>query len=51
LVAGFRVSATSPFLDDRRGPGVKLSDLSLGTMLRYALDRAACSLAVRGEPD
>src|SRR5262245_65914223 len=33
--AGFRVIATSPFLDYWRGPGVQLSDLPLGTMLRY----------------
>jgi tRNA (mo5U34)-methyltransferase len=47
--AGFRVAATSSFLYYRRGPGVKLSDLSLRTILRYTLARAACSLAVRGE--
>jgi hypothetical protein len=47
--AGFRIAATSPFLYYRRGPGVKLSDLSLWTILRYTLGRAACSLAVRGE--
>jgi tRNA (mo5U34)-methyltransferase len=48
-LAGFRVTATSPFLYYRRGPGVKRSDLSLRTLLKYTLGRAACSLAVRGE--
>jgi tRNA (mo5U34)-methyltransferase len=47
--AGFRVTATSPFLYYRRGPGVKLTDLSLGTILKYTLGRAACSVAVKGE--
>jgi hypothetical protein len=47
--AGFRVAGASPFLYYRRGPGVKLSDLSLWTILKYTLGRAACSLAVRGE--
>ncbi|HXV98076.1 MAG TPA: class I SAM-dependent methyltransferase [Anaerolineae bacterium] len=47
--AGFGVAASSPFLYYRRGPGVKLSELSLWTILKYTLGRAACSLAVRGE--
>lgn len=47
--AGFRVVAVSPFLYYRRGSGVKLSELSLGTILKYTFGGAACSLAVRGE--
>lgn len=47
--AGFRVAGVSPFLYYRRGPGVKLSELSLGTILKYTFGGAACSLAVRGE--
>jgi tRNA (mo5U34)-methyltransferase len=47
--AGFRVAGLSPFLHYHRGPGVKLFDLSLWTILKYTLGRAACSLAVRGE--
>jgi tRNA (mo5U34)-methyltransferase len=48
-LAGFQVVDVSPFLYYRRGPAVKLSDLSLATILKYALGRAACSLAVRGD--
>jgi tRNA (mo5U34)-methyltransferase len=48
-LAGFRVASASPFLYYRRGPAVKLSDLSLTTILKYSIGRAACSLAVRGE--
>jgi len=48
-LAGFRVAAVSPFLYYHRGPAVKLSDLSLATILQYSIGRAACSLAVRGD--
>jgi tRNA (mo5U34)-methyltransferase len=47
-MAGFHVAGVSPFVYYRRGPAVKLSDLSLATILKYSLGRAACSLAVRG---
>lgn len=48
-LAGFRVADASPFLYYRRGPAVRLSNLSLTTILKYTIGRAACSLAVRGE--
>jgi hypothetical protein len=48
-LAGFRMAAESGFVYYRPGPGVRVAALPLQTRLRYAVGRAACSLAVRGE--
>lgn len=48
--AGFKVSAVSPYLYDRKGSGVNAREVPLWTRFRYAFLRAACSLAVRAEP-
>jgi hypothetical protein len=48
-MAGFRVAADSGFVYYRPGPDVTATGIPLGTKLRHGLERAACSLAVRGD--